>query len=87
MSAQIIAALRKRADMLEDEAIRVRLRGERPVSEQHPYPRGAGNLAMLAAEFRKLAVYADGLDPDGYAKVRGTAPVAAHELAEHGEET
>jgi len=87
MSAQIIGALRKRADMLEDEAVRVQLRGERPVSEQHPYPRSAGNLAMLAAEFRKLAAIAEMYEPNGDVKVTVITPVVAHEIAEHGEES
>ncbi len=63
MSAQIIAALRRRADALEDEAVRVQISGEQPVSEKNPHPRNAGNLAMLAAEFRALADEAEDREP------------------------
>ena len=63
MSAQIIAALRRRADALEDEAVVAAAHGESPVSERNPHPRSAGALAMLAAEFRKVADEAEGLEP------------------------
>jgi hypothetical protein len=65
MSAQVIAALRRRADALEDEAVMVQARGELPASR--PHPRSAGTLAMLAAEFRALADEIKGqgaLEPD-----------------------
>lgn len=60
MSAQIITALRRRADALEAEGMHVFAHGEAPVSSSGRHPRSAGSLFFLAAEFRKLADDAEG---------------------------
>lgn len=54
MSAQVIAALRKRADMLDNAA----RSGDGP-----PGTVPAATLVMLAHEFRRLADEAEGLAP------------------------
>jgi hypothetical protein len=66
MSAQLIAALRRRADALEDEGLQVAVRGEAQTTgglsaEQHP--RSAPALFFLAAEFRRLADEAERTSP------------------------
>lgn len=63
MSAQIITALRKRAEVLDAEAdsIAVTAGGasELPVTPQNPYPRSAASLRLIAGEFRALADQAE----------------------------
>ena len=55
MSAQIITALRKRADMLDKAALS---------DDGPPGTVPAATLAMLAHEFRMLADEAEGYDPE-----------------------
>lgn len=66
MSAQLIAALRKRAEALEDEGVRVAVQGEMPVRDAGlsaaNHPRSAPNLFFLAAELRKLADEAEAIE-------------------------
>jgi hypothetical protein len=57
MSAQIIAALRRRANELYGKSLSARWQGEEIPPEMTPVYR------VMAAEFRALADEAEGLDP------------------------
>jgi hypothetical protein len=60
VSAQVIAALRKRAILLDAEVARIRAEGisETPDTE-HFLGRDARTLAVIAQEFRDLALEAE----------------------------
>lgn len=60
MSAQVIAALRKRAAMLEDEAANPALAY---TIDEHGVAKDPASLRWLAAEFRALADVAEGRAP------------------------
>lgn len=63
MSAQIITALRIRAEALDGEADRIEAMtggaSELPVTPQQPYARSVHSLRLIAGEFRALADQAE----------------------------
>lgn len=54
MSAQIITALRKRAEAIDAEADALMVTGQMPADERGAY-RSVAPLRMIGAEFRALA--------------------------------
>jgi hypothetical protein len=64
MSAQIIAALRRRAAELKQEAHTLQLGGEVPPGPQGR-PRHPEHLLLIADEFRALAKLAEGFSGEG----------------------
>ena len=65
MSAQIITALRRRADALEGEAANP---ATPHTIDEHGYAKDPSSLRWLAAEFRALADEAEGREPNTEAR-------------------